>query len=643
MNKIWISLFCIIFHNAVFAQTIVWDTNSCTQDLGNKLQVLEDKTGTLAFEQVSSAEYAHQFKQSNKINLNLGYSVSYFWLHLSINNTSGKTPYLELLQAGLPVADLYYKDDNGQTVCFKSGYKIPLNKKMIKNHFQVFPLPAGKHDFYIRLFSNSGPIPVKLFDKDKYEIKSNNEKLLYGFYLGFMFFLMLSNLFFFFSLGNRMYLFYSFNVIIYTCYAVAVVDGFLPYLFPKADLIFWYTTIPTIGVVVQNIYCILFLEVRKYSSGLYRFQWGIIIYFIIYAIIKFALPFPTVLAINTINALISFFMMGFVGFKVGKKGNKMGYYFAFAFFIYFGLVLCEASYIQTGSPAYFTELSHTALSTLAEAFILSFLLSKRFEWEKQAFEKVHAESQQQLLEKTLENERIVREQNVILEQKVEERTHQLTETLDEVKIERQKSERLLHNILPEEIAEELKQYGSSEAKQYDNVSVLFTDFVNFTGISEKVTPKELVAEIDFCYKAFDEIIERNGLEKIKSIGDAYLAVCGLPTPTVSHAENTVNAALEIIDFIKNRKNNGGIFDIRAGINSGIVVAGIVGNKKFAYDIWGDSVNTANRMESNSEMGRLNVSDITYNFIKDKYNCEYRGKIDAKNKGVIDMYFVLSKK
>jgi class 3 adenylate cyclase len=202
--------------------------------------------------------------------------------------------------------------------------------------------------------------------------------------------------------------------------------------------------------------------------------------------------------------------------------------------------------------------------------------------------------------------------------------------------EKQKSENLLLNILPPEIAIELKENGRSEARQFNNVSVLFTDFVNFTGISEKLSPKELVTEIDRHFKAFDEITERNGLEKIKTIGDAYLAVCGLPNENINHARDVTKAAQEMLAFLKDSKS---IFEMRIGVNSGPVIAGIVGSKKFAYDIWGDTVNTAARMEQNGEAGKINVSGATYNLIKDKFTCEYRGKINAKNKGEIDMYFV----
>jgi len=171
--------------------------------------------------------------------------------------------------------------------------------------------------------------------------------------------------------------------------------------------------------------------------------------------------------------------------------------------------------------------------------------------------------------------------------------------------------------------------------------VLFTDFVRFTQVSERLSPKELVNELHVCFKAFDGIIGKYNIEKIKTIGDAYLAVCGLPKADPKHAENIVNAAKEIQAFMKERHAQLGdnTFQIRLGVHSGSVVAGIVGVKKFAYDIWGDTVNTAARMEQNSEAGKINISHTTYELIKDKFTCEYRGEIEAKNKGALKMYFV----
>jgi class 3 adenylate cyclase len=222
-----------------------------------------------------------------------------------------------------------------------------------------------------------------------------------------------------------------------------------------------------------------------------------------------------------------------------------------------------------------------------------------------------------------------------LEHKVEERTNEL-------RIEKKKSDDLLLNILPEDIANELKQTGNTKPRSYEVATVMFTDFENFTSKSEKLSPEELVAIIDTCFKKFDEIISKYNIEKIKTIGDAYLCVSGLPDKKDHSAVNVVKAAFEIIDFIFSFRQTTGensYFDIRIGIHTGPLVAGVVGDKKFAFDIWGDTVNTASRMEQNSEPNKINISQSTYDLVKDTFNCKFRGKKAAKNKGMIEMYFV----
>lgn len=209
---------------------------------------------------------------------------------------------------------------------------------------------------------------------------------------------------------------------------------------------------------------------------------------------------------------------------------------------------------------------------------------------------------------------------------------------------KKRSDNLLLNILPAETAAELKETGKAEAKNFDQVTVLFTDFKNFTSLSEKLTARELVAEINHCYSAFDKIITRHGIEKIKTIGDSYMCAGGLPVPNDTNALTTVTAALELRDFMRaenaRRQAEGKTyFEIRIGCNTGPVVAGIVGIKKYSYDIWGDTVNTASRMESASETGKVNISGSTYNEVKNHFRCTYRGKIPAKGKGDVDMYFV----
>jgi class 3 adenylate cyclase len=213
--------------------------------------------------------------------------------------------------------------------------------------------------------------------------------------------------------------------------------------------------------------------------------------------------------------------------------------------------------------------------------------------------------------------------------------------------EKKRSDELLLNILPEETAEELKSTGSAQTKSFESVSVLFTDFKNFTQASEKLSPQELVAEINHCYSEFDKIVSKYHIEKIKTIGDAYMCAGGLPVKNNTHPVDVVNAGLEMQHFIetnkKERKAKGlPFFELRLGIHTGPVVAGVVGTKKFAYDIWGDTVNTASRMESSGETGKVNISGATYELVKEKFKCDYRGEIEAKGKGKVKMYFITGK-
>ena len=223
------------------------------------------------------------------------------------------------------------------------------------------------------------------------------------------------------------------------------------------------------------------------------------------------------------------------------------------------------------------------------------------------------------------------------------RYYYIQKTNSIIEEEKNRSDNLLRNILPEDTAQELKQSGKVQAKKFESISVLFTDFEGFTQYSENLSPEKLVESVDFYFSKFDEIMENHGLEKIKTVGDAYMCAGGLHSSTMDHATKMLSAALEISRFVKDVKqandSKQDSFDIRIGINTGPVVAGVVGTKKFAYDIWGDTVNIASRMESNSEPGKINISENTYELIKDQFDCEYRGDIEVKNRGSMKMYFV----
>ncbi len=238
----------------------------------------------------------------------------------------------------------------------------------------------------------------------------------------------------------------------------------------------------------------------------------------------------------------------------------------------------------------------------------------------------------------------LQEAKLRLENMVQERTQEIVKQKKELEIEKEKSDRLLLNILPYKIAEELKEKGYAKAKYYKHVSVMFADFTGFTQIAEKMEPEELIKELNKCFVYFDEVCVRHNLEKIKTVGDSYMCAGGVPIQNATNPIDIVLASLEMINFIKNlheeQEKKGLVkWHIRIGIHTGEIIAGVVGKKKFAYDIWGDTVNTASRLESTSEPDKVNISGATYKYIKDYFVCEYRGKVAAKHKGEVDMNFV----
>ena len=242
-----------------------------------------------------------------------------------------------------------------------------------------------------------------------------------------------------------------------------------------------------------------------------------------------------------------------------------------------------------------------------------------------------------LLLSTYEN---AMQQNLALRKAQEE----LTKLNQQLEVSHKETERLLLNIFPKTVAEELIAYGSSTPAKFDDVSVMFSDFVGFTQVAEKLSAPDLLAELEIYFEYFDSVIEQHNLEKLKTIGDSYMVAGGLPEPNASHAVDCVLAALEIQRFVSARaaereKKGQPFWRMRLGIHTGPAVAGVIGKKKFAYDIWGDTVNLASRMESSGEAEKVNVSNDTYLRVKDLFECEPRGHISVKNKGEVEMYFV----
>lgn len=227
---------------------------------------------------------------------------------------------------------------------------------------------------------------------------------------------------------------------------------------------------------------------------------------------------------------------------------------------------------------------------------------------------------------------------------VRAQSRELAEKNQQIQAERNRSNELLLNILPAAVAEELKKNGKSSTRQYEEVTILFADFQNFTRIAELMPPADLVRELHHCFRGFDQIIGKYGLEKIKTIGDSYMLAGGLPEYQEGHTHQVIHAAFDMLTFLEQyneqrRRDQLPLFEVRIGIHTGPLVAGVVGERKFAYDVWGDTVNVASRMESAGAVGKVNISESTYKLVHDAFFCFHRGKVTVKHKGDIDMYFV----
>lgn len=211
---------------------------------------------------------------------------------------------------------------------------------------------------------------------------------------------------------------------------------------------------------------------------------------------------------------------------------------------------------------------------------------------------------------------------------------------DSLQAEQKKSDDLLHNILPTSIARDLKESGKTIPKRHKNVTILFTDFEGFTELVESIPAITLVKELNDIFGRFDDIMEETEVEKIETIGDAYMAACGLDEKITNHAAKCITAAQKMLDYLEERNMKNEIkWRMRVGIHSGPIVAGVVGKKKFSYDLFGDTINTASRMESSGEPGKINISGSTFQLVKNDVDLDYRGRIHAKGKGEMEMYFV----
>jgi len=372
------------------AQLINWAAGSGRVNLGQKVSVLPDPKGTLTIDSVSKladsaakAAGPAQFQLSQQSVLHFGFTNSIVWLRFTLDNPTADSLLFELDHAFIPTADLYYQDAAGYWAVRQSGFHIPLNKKPVVNASQVFPLPSGRHTFYLRMQPYVHAIPVALWEKNSYQLKASREKLYYGVYSGLLLFAIAINLFLFYTFRRRYYLNYSVLVALYILSSALVMEGYAVYFFPTIHLMFWYRLVPVLDMPALLFYCLSFLEVKRYSPRLYRLVNGFSFALLAYIVALEFLPLMPVLIANQALALVVFILAILLGVQTGRKGNKLGYYFVVAYSIWFVLINLELVYIQTGRPPHIGPISYVSTAIFIEAFLLAWLLIQRFRWEKQ--------------------------------------------------------------------------------------------------------------------------------------------------------------------------------------------------------------------------------------------------------------------
>ncbi|MBK9249819.1 MAG: hypothetical protein IPM69_17365 [Ignavibacteria bacterium] len=620
-----------------FAQDTITITDSThIHRIGYSVGVFEDKYSTYSITSILKSKQDSLFALSGTDVPTIGLSRSALWLKFKVKNLSNSNLMLEVANPILDSVILYSTSQNVLSAKYSgSAYPYSHREYGATNFIVQLDVPKDStRTFYLKLKGRFVFAPVSIGRVENMFEFSHHNDWMYWFYCGMVFMILAYNALIYSFIKEIDYFYYG-GWIISICFYQLATKGFLSSLLP--DSLFWLCNYSVTAIATTVLFGIAFmrsfLRLRKEFPRLDKLMRFMFIPFIITIILD--LTGEKYLATAIIDPLIVVAsVLALVGgFRMLAKGFEPALYYIFAFgssiisgFIYIAQV-------QGVLPYSFFANHSLMLGTSIEMILFSVALaSKIFTLQK---EKVAAKNA--ALQSAYENESLIVSQNTMLEQKVRERTQEL-------EIAQQKTDELLFNILPKETALELKEHGFAQTKTYGMVTVLLSDFKDFSKISERLSPELLVQEIDECFTAFDEIIERYDIEKIKTVGDAYLCVAGLPSASHHHASNAVKAAFEMRDFMLKRMQlklimDEPTFEIRIGIHTGPVVAGIVGKKKFAYDIWGDTVNTAARMEQNSEAGKINISETTYALVKDKFTSKFRGEIDAKNKGKLKMYFV----
>lgn len=691
---ILISLFINSFHSIAQTQVPIFSLEEIqSKSLHPFLFVYEDPTNKLGFQEVVKPATQQKFKPfPGNQKLNAG---STYWGRVVIKNRLSWDTDWFLNIGGASFIECYVPDIKGQYSMKKSGIFRP-GKEIAKVAFKRVGVPISLFSnsqavifFKLQSIDQSPPnfnvaLAVPMTAQTQYYQSNSRRNLIKGIFQGLLWIMLLYHLFIFLPTRDRTYLFYTFYLLVIAIadlseggfltnslmdnhpvqgFYIGVIAGMLVEIFyflfsrhylktpEQAKLVNKIFTI-WIAIRLAVLLAVLGILMTSFNASMatnivfYTNAVEDLLVIVILVLLYKAIPHNRVLTFFLIGTLLLTLstLIPFI-FNTFNIPNRVNWYL-----FSLGGVFLEILFFSLGIGQRIRMIEEDKIKAQEETIRVQKEANEQLE-NKVKERTAEIEQQKEEIETQRDNlvdlNKEISRQNRLVELtnfELTEKNDLIQKQNDTIEKEKAKSDELLLNILPEQTANELKEKGYATPQQYELVSVLFTDFKGFTKIAEKITPQEVIEELNYCFTAFDKILEKHNMEKIKTIGDAYMAAGGIPIANVTNPIDVIEAGLEMQQFmaqIKEEKAQKGedMWEMRLGIHTGEIIAGVVGKKKFVYDIWGDTVNLAARMESSGEVGQVNISGETYELIKDHFVCEYRGKIKAKNKGEVDMYFV----
>ncbi len=699
------TLLMVQTHQKLSAQTLLHVSPTQTDyNLNNALDILEDKTGTLTFADVRSSTMASAFKRyTGTSDPNYGHTASVFWVRVSLllppPTRAGESHHDWFLEIAYPqLDDIRFfepeiaeqsgiQTDSTRYSMRLSGDMLPFSARDISYRMPTFRLNMPetldstvlcKPIVYYFRFASQGSMtfPMMLRTQESLSRHIVNEQFLLGMFYGVLAIMIAYNLFVYFSLRDISYLYYVSYIAVYGLFLFIWNGLAFQYLWAESPV--WHNRSIIVFMGLSGLTVFRFsqsyLDTSHITPRAHRFMNVMMLYFLVGIVLAFFLPYGVAIRIMYGGPIFTLPIILTVSVICIRKGYRPARYFLVAWILLLTSIMMAALRNLNLLPSGALTIYGLQIGSAFEIFLLSLGLADRIniiKQEKKVAQDAAIKSTELLIETLRQNEQElegkVRERTTALQDANEEISRQLeiqseqareielaNTTLQEqnliIEQERENSQNLLLNILPSSIAARLMAGEQLIADRFNNVTVLFADIVGFTRLSAVVEPEELVGLLDTVFSEFDTISERCGMEKIKTIGDCYMAVSGLPTAQDNHAERATEAALAMMTAIADLNTMFTLgLEMRIGLHCGTVVAGVIGKRKFAYDLWGDAVNTASRMESRGEAGKIHISHAVYEALHWEKNAETDGAVgyafekrepmEIKGKGLMQTWFV----